>query len=350
MRLYLSYRIRKDQRYQKQLMKHASFKVEIREQFDTLRMGNRLSQETIDQTEKCLKSNIYFDLFNRVIEELFLIEEYRPILKVYVEIYIGFLQRVIKLDKRKGEIEELKLAKLFGYYQMDLPFINQWLLKKLNKNSMYLKLNVLTSLAQIGNSSIFAKALTSSYKDFELYNNKVLIGIMQQFSGDYDELNRFLIRNFKEAEDDFQLLLIQYFTVVPCPMVEKKLCEILSEGRDSHKEICLSIIKYFANHPNLESKSILLDYLKHNEWEYRVLSAKALQYFSEEDVINQLFIATGDFNWHVRFNSAMALCNFNINQRIKEYILQSKDYYSRDILQYALSLKEKSFQLLMCNF
>ena len=127
-------------------------------------------------------------------------------------------------------------------------------------------------------------------------------------------------------------------------MVETTLCEILSEVRDSHKEICLSIIKYFANHQNLESKSILLDYLKHNEWEYRVLSAKALQYFSEEDVINQLFIATGDSNWHVRFNSAMALCNFNINQRIKEYILQSKDYYSRDILQYALSLKEKSFQ------
>ena len=49
-------------------MKHASFKVEIREQIDSLRMGNWLSQETIAKTEKCLKSNIYFDLFNQVIE------------------------------------------------------------------------------------------------------------------------------------------------------------------------------------------------------------------------------------------------------------------------------------------
>lgn len=40
------------------------------------------------------------------------------------------------------------------------------------------------------------------------------------------------------------------------------------------------------------TKSLFLHYLKYVDWEYRALSAEALKYFSQEDIINHLFVAS----------------------------------------------------------
>lgn len=338
--LYLSWCVYREQRYEKKLIYHGYFKLEIKRQLETIKRNQSLSETQLKRVCYLLRKRVYFDLFNEAIMETYQLEDYRPVIRQYMVNFESLLKQLMKKKIRKDELLKLKVSKLIGYYQIDSPQAHLFLLNCLQQNSIYLKLNALTSLAQIGNSASFYEALEYCSDNFVLYNEKFLIDIMRQFTGDQMTLNNKLLEHFSKFTKEFQLTLIHYFTINRWQPIEPVLLDLLERGEELEKELHLGAIKYFINYPCSTTKSLLLYYLTHTDWEYRVLSAKALQHFSEDDVINQLFVATQDRNWYVRFNSARTLCSYHIDEKIMSYIQQIEDQYSKDILLYALSLKQ----------
>lgn len=340
--LYLTWCVHREHRYEKKLRRHDNFKLEIQSQLEAIKNNQPLSPTQLKRVLSLLKRQVYFDLFNEVIIETYQSEDYRPVIRQYMNYFDKLLERLIKKKLGANDLFKLKLSKLIGYYQVDSPQVHLFLLNCLKQNSMYLKLNVLMSLSQIGNVTSFYDALCYISKEYVLYNEKLLIDIMAKFTGDQTRLNNQLLEYFSEFTKEFQITLIHYFTLKSWQPIEPLLLDLLERGEEKEKELHLGAIKYFTNYPSSMTKSLFLHYLKHADWEYRALSAKALQHFSQDDVINHLFAASRDRNWYVRFNSAMTLCSYHIDEKILSYIEHTEDHYSKDILLYALSLKQQA--------
>ncbi|WP_289682132.1 HEAT repeat domain-containing protein [Romboutsia ilealis] len=106
------------------------------------------------------------------------------------------------------------------------------------------------------------------------------------------------------------------------------------------KEVRISAIKYFSkihyNHAKIEIKNLL----NHKVWEYRAISASTLGKYKENDVIESLLDSITDYNWYVRYNSAISLLSFN-ESNIIDRVIEKNDKYSIDILFYAMLNKGK---------
>ena len=107
-----------------------------------------------------------------------------------------------------------------------------------------------------------------------------------------------------------------------------------------NKEVRISAIKYFSKIHFNYAKEEIKKLLNHKEWEYRAISASTLGKYKEKEIIEALLISITDYNWYVRYNSAISLLNFN-EDIIIDRVIKTNDKYSIDILLYAMFSQEK---------
>ena len=336
--LYLSWRVSRENRHERRLIPHCDFKSEVINQLELVKLHQSPSPSQLKKIYLLLKKEVYFDLFNEVIIEYYEISDYRPAIQQYINYFEPLIMRLMNKNGHRNDLLKLKFASLVGYYQFNSPQCFVFLLDCIKQNSIYLKLKALTSLSRIGEVNPFYEALDYIAREPFFYNEKFLIDIIGQFNGDKHTLNGRLLHSFDEFDKDFQLVLIHYFTIEHWQEVEPLLIGLLA-NEQGDKELYLGAVKYFINYPNIKAKSFLLNGLSHVYWEYRALCARALQHFPQSEVIEQLFLASQDRNWYVRYHSATTLCSYNIDEQILSYIEQTSDQYSKDILSYVLALK-----------
>lgn len=338
--LYLSWCVAQERRYEKKLKRNEQFKLDIQSQLNKVKNQSSPSLAEVRRVRLLLKRRVYFDLFNEVIMEAYQETENRLVIRQYMLCFEGVIESLLRKKFGMTELSKLRLSKLVGYYQLDSQVVQDFLLDCLKQNSIYLKLNALTALAQIGNLSSFLEAIDIVSSESTLYNDRFLIDIFGKYTGHQDYLHTEIVEKFHLFTVELQVILVQYFTTRCCSAIEPVLIEVLAKNEKSEKELHLGAIRYFMHHPKSCFEPVLIKYLTHSDWEYRALSATALKHYMNESVIDELFKAIEDKNWYVRFNSAMTLCAFQLEERIKKYIEKTNDHYSKDILSYALLLKE----------
>lgn len=324
-----------DKRNEKKIKKLSeTFGVEIKRQIEVLKLNNKLSKMDIDYIKSNIGSRNYFAVFNEIIIQLNKDEENKKYTKKYVLYFEEEILKIVRKYKKKDDIKIIFIVNLLGEYRLNTYEINEFLFSCLNTKSSYLRLETLKSLSKIGNTKNFLKSLEFISNEEKYVNSKILIDILDIFNGDVEELDKALLLKFDIFNKYIQKNIIEHLKNRKVELAKDKIIDILKD-ESLDKEVRISAIKYFSkihyNHAKVEIKKLL----NHEEWEYRAISASTLGKYKEEDVIEALLDSITDYNWYVRYNSAISLLSFEEDNIINKAI-EKNDRYSIDILLYAM--------------
>lgn len=324
-----------DKRNEKKIKKlNETFGVEIKRQIEVLKLNNKLSKMDIDYIKSNIGSTNYFAVFNEIIIQLNKDEENKKYTKKYVLYFEEEVLKIVRKYKKKDDTKITFIVNLLGEYRLNTYEINEFLFSCLNTKSIYLRVETLKSLSKIGNTKNFLKALEFISNEEKYVNSKILIDILDIFNGDFEDLDKALLLKFDTFNEYIQKNIIEHLRNRKVEFAKDKIIDILKD-ESLDKEVRISAIKYFSkihyNHAKVEIKKLL----NHEEWEYRAISASTLGKYKEEDVIEALLDSITDYNWYVRYNSAISLLSFDEDNIINKAI-EKNDRYSIDILLYAM--------------
>lgn len=331
----------REKRFNKKVTKLTkTFGEEIYTQLTKVSNNMKLSYYEIYSIERKLNNKVYQRVFNNTIISFNEEANNYPYVEKYMTKFDDYIQKLIKKRKNEGSIKNVYTVFLLGQFKVDLGYINDYLKDSLKTTSLHLRFNALNSISQIGNVDCFIEALTYLSETQGYINEKVFIDIMDHFGGDIEELNVKLLQCLDDFSIEIQCIIIEHWQNRMNQSVAGHLLEKLKEP-DADKEIETSIIKYFnrINYP--PAKEVLIELLGSEYWECRALVAKTLSNYYSYDTIDKLLISIMDSNWYVRLNSAMTLLDFDLGNMLIYDVLHKKDKYSRDILFYAMFVKNK---------
>lgn len=315
-----------------------TFKKEVLRQLNSIKEDKEISKIDIQYVVEKLKKRQYINSFINAITEFNENKENHAFTRIYTINFERFIEIFLKKSKKKDNTIKAFCAVILGEFKLSNYEINTFLLKCLNTNSVYLRVASLEAISKIGNLKIFIQAIKYISDKNYYINNKVFIDILSQFGEDKYLLNKELIDNFNAFNNDFKKNIIEHYKNNKVEFVKKDLIEILRD-KDTEKEVKISIIKYFSVISYKYAQDIIIEILKIGDWEYRAVCATALSSYKNEDSVNALLVSITDKNWYVRYNSAISLLQFNDN--VIDLVFLKEDKYSRDIIFYAMFIKEK---------
>lgn len=331
------YMYKKTEKSKEKIKKH--FKEEILYQLNSIKNHKNLREYELDNIKNKIKKRKYEEVFNETISEFNVIDDNYKVTKIYMEGYEDYIKRLIKRFKNSDDIKKVYIVSLLGEYGLNKDYINNFLKKSINTKSSYLRFAILTSISKIGNKKVFIEILESISKTKFNINEKILIDIMDNFKSDMNLLDKEILINFDKFDSKIKSIVVKHFSNTKFKEASLKLLNILKD-EDENRELRLSILDYFKNVKFEKAKDTLLLNLKSKEWEFRALTAKTLKNYNEEKVIKALLESIKDLNWYVKFNSANSLLSFNLEEEILQDIYNNEDERAREILSYAMKLKE----------
>ncbi|MPN09679.1 hypothetical protein SDC9_156970 [bioreactor metagenome] len=249
-----------------------------------------------------------------------------------------FIEKFINKNNKKDEAIKVYCAVVLGEFKLSNYKINNFLIKSLNTKSIYLRVSSLEAISKIGNLNYFLEGIKYISDSNHYINNKIFIDVLNQFGGDQYLINKELMKNFDSFNTNFKKDIIEHFKNNKIEYVKNNLIEIL-KSQSYGKEVKISIIKYFSVVNYEQAQEEIIKILKEYDWEYRAICASALSSYKSAKSIKSLLEGITDKNWYVRYNSAMSLLEFDEN--IVEKALLKDDKYSRDVLFYAMFMKNK---------
>ena len=311
-----------------------TFGVEIQKHIETLKSNKKLSKMDIDYIKSKLYKRKYFIVFNSTIVKLNTYEENEEYIKKYILYFETELLKIVKKYEKADDTKKTFIVILLGEYKLNNYELNHFLFNCLNTKSIYLRVETLKALSKIGNTTNFLKALKLISSEKQYVNNKILIDTLDNFNGDIKSLDENLLLKFYTFNKHIQKCIIEHLKNSNVEFAKDKIIDILKD-ENLDKEVRISAIKYFSkihyNNAIIEIKKLL----SHKEWEYRAISASTLGKYNEKDVIEELLYSITDYNWYVRYNSAISILNFN-DANIVARVINKKDKYSIEILLYAM--------------
>lgn len=331
------YMYKKTEKSKEKIKKH--FKEEILYELNSIKNHKNLKEYELDSIKNKIKKRKYEEVFNETISEFNAIDDNYKVTKIYMEYYQDYIKKLIKKFKNSDDIKKVYIVSLLGEYGLDKDYINNFLKRAINTKSSYLRFAILTSISKIGNKKVFIEILESISKTKFNINEKILIDIMDNFKSDMNLLDKEILTNFDKFDSKIKSIVVKHFSNTKFKEASLKLLNILKD-EDENRELRLSILDYFKNVKFEKAKDTLLLNLKSKEWEFRALTAKTLKNYNEEKVIKALLESITDLNWYVKFNSANSLLSFNLEEEILQGIYNNEDEGAREILSYAMKLKE----------
>lgn len=314
------------------------FEAEILKQLSCVKNGTDISKMDISYVIDKLKYRPYIKVFNNTIEVFNKDINNHKYTKTYMENFEDIVNRYVLKHKLKDNTLKTYMTINLGEYKLSNYEISEFLLSCINTKSIYLRVAALESISKIGNINTLKSAIEYVSKEEKYINNKVFTDIINQFGGDKNELDKYLINDFKEFNESFQKVIVEHFKNNKTTFVKEELLNILKDNIS--KEINISIVKYFTIIKYDECKYIIIEFLKNGDWEYRAVCASALKNYKCELSEKALLKSINDKNWYVRYNSAISILKFDDKDLIN-YILENDDKYAKDILFYAMFMDNK---------
>jgi len=311
-----------------------TFGIEIQNHIENLKVNKKLSKMDIDYIKSKIDKKNYFEVFNSTIVNLNTNKENEEYIKKYILYFETEILKIVRKYEKTDDTKKTFIVSLLGEYKLNNYELNHFLFNCLNTKSIYLRVETIKSLSKIGNITNFLRSLELVSSEKQYVNNKILIDTLDNFNGNIEILDNNLLSKFYTFNKHIQKCIIEHFKNRNTEFVKDKIIDILKD-ENLDKEVRISAIKYFSkihyNHAVIEIKKLL----NHKEWEYRAISASTLGKYKEKDVIEELLYSITDYNWYVRYNSAISILNFNDASAVAR-VINKNDKYSIDILLYAM--------------
>lgn len=318
---------------------HLTFGKAILKQLNTLKNNKRISTLDIKYTKDKLKKKEYIRVFNESISIFNKDKENYHITRKYMENFEDFIIFNTRLGKRKDNISKAYISTYLGEYKIDSFEVNEYLINNLKSKNLHLRTTSLRAISKIGNANNLVNGIKYLSLENKYINNKVLIDILNQFHGDRNLLSDKLLEIFDDLNADIQKSIVENLSHDKVINAKVKLLQLLKDC-NTHKEVKISIIRYFTRIKYEDARSEIIKILENEDWDFRAIAATALKHYKDEESINALLNSIGDKNWHVRYNSAKSLLSFKDNS-IVEQVFEKNDKYSIEILNYIMSSSKK---------
>lgn len=316
-----------------------TFGVEVQRQIETIKLNNKLYKMDIDYIKSKIRSKNYLEVFNETIIKLNKDKINKEYTKIYVKYFEEDILKIVRKYKNKDDIEKTFIVNLLGEYRLDSYELNEFLFNCLNTKSIFLRVETLKTFSKIGKITNLIKALQCISYEKQYINGKILIDILDNFYGNFETLDKALLFKFYTFNNQIQKNIIEHLKNQNAEFAKNQVMCILTD-ENLNKEVRISAIKYFSKIHFNYAKEEIKKLLNHKEWEYRAISASTLGKYKEKEIIEALLISITDYNWYVRYNSAISLLNFN-EDIIIDRVIKTNDKYSIDILLYAMFSQEK---------
>lgn len=317
-----------------------TFGKEVLRQLNNIKSNKDISKIDIKYIKENLNKKRYIKVFNNNIFKFNENEENHKFTKIYMTNFEDVILGYIKKSKRRDDTIKSYCAVLLGEYKLNNFEVNNFLSNCINTKSIYLRVSSLKSISKIGNLNNFIESLVYISDEDKYINNKILIDILGQFGGDKNLLNKKLMNDFSLFNENIQKTIVEHFKNNKIIIVKDSMLDILKD-ESCDKEVRISAIKYFSTVKYESAKNQVIKILKEYDWEYRAICASALGNYKDEESIDALLKSIGDKNWHVRYNSAISLLRFE-EDYIIDMVIKKDDKYSKDILLYAMFMKNKT--------
>lgn len=316
-----------------------TFKKEILKQLEDIKKQKNITKINIEYVRNKIKKKRYKESFHNALFEFNKDYNNHKYTKIYMKNFEDIIINEIKSCKRKDDIIKSYHVMLLGEYKLSNMEIKDFLYNCLNTNSTQLRTLALKSISKIGNLDYLIISIRHISDNEKYINNKMFIDIINMFCGNKNLLNKNLIKIFDELNFEVQKIIIEHFKNNKIDYVKLDLLKVL-KSENTHKEVKISIIKYFAAVKYKEAEQTIINIINGKDWEYRTVCASTLGNYNSKESIEILLKTITDKNWYVRYNSAMSLLGFD-KDYIEERIIKQEDKYSRDILFYAMFVKDK---------
>lgn len=248
------------------------------------------------------------------------------------------IDQYIQLCERKNPIVKNYLVFLIGHHQAYSSLAAKFLVDCLVENSITIKMEVLRSMAKLGNSDLLIRGLEVLDERNIKMNDKMITDTLSDFEGLHEELDPKLLAFMEHCGDYMKLAIITYFYANDMGLVRDKLVQLLEDGRED-KEVTLRIIKYFGTIYDERAEEQLISYALSDVWEYAAVAAKTLRNYPSAQTIAAAKKRLNDSNWYIRLNNAETLARLCGRDQLED-VLASDDRYAREIMAYALERKE----------
>lgn len=230
------------------------------------------------------------------------------------------------------------LAFLIGKYKCHSANAQELLMNLVEKGNLELCREGFYSICLLHNTGAVKRALRMLNRRELVLNRKILADALKDFFYSEQDVNEAGLADLKYMKREIILGVLDSFNNNLNDKFKDSMVDALRES-STDKEVRLTIIKYFGKYKYSLAHESLLWMLGQEEWEYAAIAAKALALYQGEKTAACLLERLSDSNWHVRSNCAMTLAALADETEIQE-ALESHDRYAREIMQYALAMKE----------
>ncbi len=251
--------------------------------------------------------------------------------------FTNLLQPVLN-KKDKDEYDKSYKIYLIGEFKNQNYY--RYLVESCDDKSTFVQINALKALVKLEDEKYFLEGLRTIMKSSSLIHEKVISDNIYSISMKKCNINRLLMYEINNANDDLKKLIINQFLNTKFSECKDIVYKLL-KNKNTELEVKLACIKYFSAIKYKKAKSILLHLLNDEIWEVRALTATALKNYKSDDVETKLKQSIKDPVWYVRQNSARSLYNLVENKDELLIIINGEDKYASDAIKSIMSEKDK---------
>ena len=315
----------------------------IREELARIRDGKEMERHHLNYMKRRLHFQENLLVFVQVMIDLF--EKFPDETRIYLDRLSGAMDVLIKHYKKHNDPIRYAffLYSLRVFQQMSgvtPPKVEEILLDALRETNTYCRENALQAIYKSGETKLVIRAMEVIDAGHINHNKKLLCDGLLTFTGNQDELMDGLWKEFETFHVDMQLVILDY-TRFCAPSHREQLLAILKDETRS-PELRFSCIRYFAKYPDKDVYPLLLEMAENTDnlrWEYPAIACTALASYPGDKTIETLKRALHVKNWYVRYNAAESLSRLGVGYVDLIEIIDGKDRYAREILQFQLDMK-----------
>lgn len=247
----------------------------------------------------------------------------------------------------REELEQAYFAKLLELYGMgrgkEYDELKQVLTEMACSSSIYTRENALQTLYKTGSTEAVCQAFFKMSSRDVFHYGKLLTEGLLRFQGDKILLAAELWRSREELKNEYVLAVMQFIRMSQEGYEEEFLWILKDKAAD--QEIRLEAVRYFRRYRYEPAYPVLLEIMYSSEsigWEYLAMTALSLENYPGDETVEALKSALTSYNWYVRYNAADTLVRaFQLKRSDLSDVLNGKDKYARDILNYMLQRSER---------
>ncbi|MDO4566494.1 MAG: HEAT repeat domain-containing protein [Oscillospiraceae bacterium] len=220
---------------------------------------------------------------------------------------------------------------------LDSTEFRRFLTDCIHRQPVYLRVASLRACAALGSRQFLLEAFKELEGYPQHYGVKLLTDVLLLYRGDFRLLAGAILDEVPSYHPNLICALLSAMIRLGETAFSKRILSLMKDA-ETDGEIRIAAIKYFGALPYRPAQKQISEFLGHEEWEYAAMAARSLESYSCRSCGDQLLRCLSSRNWYVRYNSAATLASRRPD--LVGEALNSSDRYARNIMQYAINVKE----------